>query len=151
MSREISMKIYLAGSISSGRKFKENISFIASLLISHGHRVLSLDNVVNLHPVDLKAKTQKDRQRIVVRDKKRIRNADAVIIEASNIGYGIGYEHRLAENFNKPVLVIRDISLRNEWQSAFFDGTGYKKLTFAFYDKNNIENILKIFFKRYFK
>ena len=141
------MKIYLAGSISGGRDFANSLNLICNLLEKRGHEVLTKKIVVNLDPKDIGAKTRKDRKQIVNRDMTMIKKSDAVIVEASQWGYGIGYEHRVAEEFKKPVLILRSDSLKNNRLSAFMDGTGYKKLHFAFYNEDTVERILNNFLK----
>ena len=89
------------------------------------------------------------RKYIVKRDLNWLKNSDLFIAEVSVYSHGIGYEHRCAEEFKKPILMLRHSSLSKKTYSAFLDGSGYAKFSFSFYDSGNIKKILKRFIKKY--
>lgn len=144
------MKIYFAGSISGGRNFENNLLMISKMLEKMGHTVMTKDNVVKTN--DLKRNNSSSlsfRKYIVKRDLKWIETCDLFIAEVSTYSHGVGYEHRCAEEFKKPILLLRNNSLSKDRYTAFFDGSEYDKLTFSFYDSGNIEKILERFIKKY--
>lgn len=143
------MRIYLAGSISGGREFEEGVKLIARILKDLGHEILSEGFVVSLSEEDRGSK--RDEFAIVKRDLALIRSCDAFVAEVSSGSHGVGYEHRVSEEEQKPLLLLRHGSLKKEAiKSAFLEGTGYPKLMFAYYDKENIRGILEGFFNEFF-
>lgn len=145
------LKVYLAGSIAGGRDFVDGIKLISDTVEKLGLRVVTKSTTVNTSKKYTNSSTLKSRRVIVVRDKRWIRESDYVIQEVSQYSHGVGYEHAYAESQNKPVLLLRHISLEKEKYSAFLDGTDYKRFMFAFYDKNNLKNILEKFLNKYAK
>lgn len=144
------MKIYLAGSISGGRIFENNLLKISNILENMGHTVMTKDSVVKTN--DLKKSNTlllSFRKFIVKRDLKWIKNSDLFIAEVSTYSHGVGYEHRCAEEFKKPILLLRHASLQKERYSAFLDGQSYDKMNFSFYDSGNIKKVLERFIKKY--
>jgi len=144
------MKFYLGGSIAEGQIFSEGVLAICNILEEEGHEVLSKDFVVHPSLEDKKASTKKDREKIVSRDVKYIKESDAVIFESSQASRGEGYEHRVSEEEGKPILNLIHKSQEGKRYSAFIDGTGYEKLRFAFYDKDTLRPILKEFIQEFF-
>jgi|GEM_PF-10289 len=145
------MKIYLAGSIAGGREFAKNLKVISDILEEKGHVVLTKDNVVENNDKKENKKLPTVRKFIFERDLKWLKECDLFIAETSTYSHGVGYEQRLAEEFGKPILILRDKSLSKISYSAFLDGTGYKKLSFSFYDNDNIKKVLEGFIKKYEK
>ena len=137
--------------MAGGRDFEKGLILISDTLEKMGHKVVTKDNVVRNEFKDIIKRTRKERERIMERDKKRVRNCDAFIAEVSTYSHGVGYEHRYAEENNKPILFLRDKSLSDKEPSAFHDGTIYKKFMFFFYNEKNIKSILKKFFIKYGK
>jgi hypothetical protein len=144
------MKFYLGGSIAEGQIFSKGVLAICNLLEEEGHEVLSKNFVVHPSSEDKKAATKEQREAIVSRDTDLIGVSDGVILEVSQASHGEGYEHRVTEDFNKPLLLLRHKSLEGKRYSAFLDGTGYEKLRFAFYDKDTLKPILKEFIYEFF-
>ncbi|MBU0998579.1 hypothetical protein KJ570_03560 [Patescibacteria group bacterium] len=143
------MKIYLAGSIVAGREFENGIKVISNILEEMGHTIVTKDNVVNNNDKTKSKKLLSVRKYIVKRDLKWIKNCDLFIAEVSVYSHGIGYEHRCAEEFKKPILMLRHSSLSKDTYSAFLDGSGYSKFSFSFYDSGNIKKVLERFIKKY--
>ncbi len=142
-------KVYLAGSIAGGRDFENNLILISDLLEDLGYKIVTKPNVVHNQKRFNNASTLSTRRTIMKRDKKWLREADFVIQEVSQYSHGVGYEHAYAESQNKPILILRHLSLKGHRQSAFLDGTDYKKFMFYFYDETNIKSILEKFLKKY--
>ena len=143
------MKIYLAGSIAGGREFKNSIKEISDILEKMGHAIITKDNVVNNNDKTKSKKLLSVRKYIVKRDLNWLKNSDLFIAEVSTYSHGVGYEHRCAEEFKKPILLLRHSSLSKETYSAFLDGYSHDKFSFSFYDSSNIEKILERFIKKY--
>lgn len=143
------MKIYLAGSIAAGREFENSIQMISDVLEKMGHTIVTKDNVVKNNDKTKSKKLLSVRKYIVKRDLNWLKNSDLFIAEVSTYSHGVGYEHRCAEEFKKPILLLRHNSLIKKTYSAFLDGHSYKNLTFSFYDSGNIEKILERFIKKY--
>jgi len=143
------MKIYLAGSIAGGREFEKSIKLISDILEKMGHVIVTKDNVVNNNDKTKSKKLLSVRKYIVERDLNWLKNSDLFIAEVSTYSHGVGYEHRCAEELKKPILLLRHSSLIKETYSAFLDGHSYDKLSFSFYDSNNIKKILERFIKKY--
>ena len=143
------MKIYLAGSIAGGREFESSIEMISNTLEEMGHTIVSKDNVVKNNNKAKSKKYLSGRKYIVKRDLGWIKKSDFFIAEVSTYSHGVGYEHRSAEGFNKPILLLRNSSLSKETYSAFLDGHSYDKFSFSFYDSNNIKKVLERFIKKY--
>jgi len=143
------MKIYLAGSIAGGREFEKSIKLISDILEKMGHIIVTKDNVVNNNDKTKSKKLLSVRKYIVERDLNWLKNSDLFIAEVSTYSHGVGYEHRCAEELKKPILLLRHRSLTKETYSAFLDGHSYDKLSFSFYDSNNIKKILERFIKKY--
>lgn len=142
------MKIYLGGSIHGGREFAEGLKQICTVLKEMGHQVLTEDFVVNLSPADFSEK--RDDYYIVKRDLGWVEASDALIAEVSRGSHGVGYEHRHAEGLNKPILLLRNNSLSGEaTRSSFLFATGYPKLRFAYYNEDNLQEILQGFFQEF--
>lgn len=137
--------------MAGGRKFEKNLKLISDALVKLNCNVLTINNVVNNELEKRLPRTLKIRKDIMKKDKKRIRNADLFIAEVSQYSHGVGFETCYAETNKKPVLLLRDKSLKDEIYSAFLDGSDYKKFQFSFYDSINIEKILKLFIKKYIK
>lgn len=143
------MKVYLAGSISSGRDFREGLLLIAKTLKGMGHEISSEEFVVNINPTDLRK--DRDDEAIYRRDMDRITCSRVFIAEVSQASHGVGYEHREAELQGKLILFLRHMSLSGEAKkSSFLTGTGYAKLRFAYYDETNIALLLEKFFSEFF-
>ena len=140
------MKIYLAGSVGGGRDFENSLQIISDILDKLNHQVLTKDYVVKRNPKDAQAVTESDRREIVVRDMQAIKDCDVVVMEVSQNSHGVGYEHRFAEELQKPILLLRHESLNGSMYSAFLDGQDYGKQKFYFYDENNIEEIVNTYF-----
>jgi hypothetical protein len=145
------MKIYLAGSIAGGRKFEKNLEMISGTLESMGHKIISKENVVKNVDKNKSKKLLSVRKYIVKRDIGWIKKSDLFIAEVSTYSHGVGYEHKTAEVLKKPILLLRDSSLKKEGYSPFLDGHLYKKLSFSFYSTSNIKKILEKFIKKYEK
>lgn len=143
------MKIYLAGSIAAGREFEDSIKTISDSLEQMGHSIVTKENVVKNNDKTKSKKLLSVRKYIVKRDLNWLKNSDLFIAEVSTYSHGVGYEHRCAEEFNKPILLLRHSSLSKENYSAFIDGHSYDKLSFSFYDSSNIRKILEKFVKKY--
>lgn len=137
--------------MAGGREFEKGLVLISNILEKMGYTVLTNDNVVKNEFKGVVKRTRRQREKIMKRDKSRVRNCDAFIAEVSTFSHGVGYEHRYAEENRKPILFLRSMSLSDKEPSAFIDGTTYKKFMFAHYDKNSAERILKRFFKKFFK
>jgi len=144
------MKFYVGASIAEGQIFSEGVLAICNVLEEEGHEVLSKNFVVHPSLEDKKASTKKDRETIVTRDIKLLKECNAVILEVSQASHGEGYEHKTTEDFDKPLLLLRHKFLEGKRYSAFIDGTGYEKLRFAFYDKDALRPILKEFIQEFF-
>lgn len=142
------MKIYLAGSIAGGRAFENSLKEISNILEKMGHTIVTKDNVVRNNDKTKSKKLLSVRKYIVKRDLKWLKNSDLFIAVISTYSHGVGYEHRCAEEFKKPILLLRHSSLSKETYSAFLDGHSYDKLTFSFYDSGNIEKILERFIEK---
>lgn len=94
------MNIYFSCSITGGRNEEKTYQLIVQALEEEGHfvptahlstpKVMELEEVVD--PVDT-----------YVRDMKWLREADALVAEASTPSHGVGYELATALNLNKPV------------------------------------------------
>ena len=149
MTKMQKKKVYLAGSIAGGREFSDNIKNISSVIESLGLRVVTKATTVNTSKKYTSSFTLAGRRRIVKRDKRWLSGSDFVVVEVSQYSHGVGYEHYHAENNNKPILLLRHDSLKDQRYSAFIDGTGYKKLMFTFYNETTIKDILIKFFKKY--
>jgi len=145
------MKIYLAGSIAGGRKFEKNVEMISNTLEEMGHKIISKENVVKNVDKNKSKKLLSVRKYIVKRDVEWIKKSDLFIAEVSTYSHGVGYEHKTAEVLKKPILLLRDNSLKKEGYSAFLDGHSYKKLSFSFYDSNTIKKVLTKFIQKYEK
>jgi len=143
------MKIYLAGSIAAGRDFENSVKEISGILEEMGHTIITKDNVVNNNDKTKSKKLLSVRKYIVKRDLNWLKNSDLFIAEVSIYSHGIGYEHRCAENYKKPILMLRHSSLSKETYSAFLDGQSYDKFNFSFYDSGNIKKVLERFIKKY--
>lgn len=143
------MKIYLAGSIAGGREFENSVEMISDTLETMGHTIITKENVVKNNDKTKSKKLLSVRKYIVKRDLKWIKNSDLFIAEVSTYSHGVGYEHRCAEEFKKPILLLRHASLIKDSYSAFLDGHSYDKLGFSFYDSNNINKVLERFIKKY--
>jgi len=143
------MKIYLAGSIAGGREFENSVGMISDTLEKLGHTIITKENVVKNIDKTKSKKLLSVRKYIVKRDLNWIKNCDLFIAEVSTYSHGVGYEHRCAEEFKKPILLLRHKSLSKDLHSAFLDGHSYNKLTFSFYDSDNIEKVLERFTKKY--
>lgn len=143
------MKIYLAGSISAGREFENGIKIISDFLEQMGHTIITKENVVKNDDKTRSKKLLSVRKYIVKRDLNWLKNSDLFIAEFSTYSHGVGYEHRCAEEYKKPILLLRHNSLSRDNYSAFLDGHNYDKLSFSFYDKDNIKKILERFIKKY--
>ena len=113
------MKIYLAGSIAGGRRFEKGIRLISDTLEAMGHVVMTKDNVVANEMKTRPNRTLKDRRQIMRRDKRRVRASDAVIAEVSTYSHGVGYEHAYAESLGKPIIFLRNKTLKGKIYSAF--------------------------------
>ena len=146
--RKMSRKIYLAGSIAGGRKYASELKIIAKILENLGYEILTKDNVVELRSGDDKA-NRVGRKDIKNRDKIMLRKSDLFIAEVSQASHGVGYEHRYAEELEKPILLLRQKLLKEKRNTVFLDGSEYKKYEFKFYDNTNIERIIKEFIKTY--
>ncbi|MFH1971183.1 MAG: nucleoside 2-deoxyribosyltransferase [Patescibacteria group bacterium] len=143
------MKIYLAGSIAAGREFENSVKEISGILEEMGHTIVTKNNVVKNDDKTKSKKLLSVRKYIVKRDLNWLKNSDLFIAEVSTYSHGVGYEHRCAEEFNKPILMLRHSSLSKETYSAFLDGQSYDKLSFSFYDSGNIKKVLERFIKKY--
>lgn len=143
------MKVYLAGSIAGGREYENSIQIISDILEDMGHTIITKDNVVKNNDKTKSKKLLSVRKYIVKRDLNWLKNSDLFIAEVSTYSHGVGYEHRCAEEFKKPILLLRHKSLSKEAYSAFLDGHSYDKFNFSFYDRNNIREVLEEFIKKY--
>ena len=143
------MKIYLAGSISAGRDFENGIKMISNILEKMKHTIVTKDNVVNNNDRTKNKKLLSVRKYLVKRDLNWLKNSDLFIAEVSVYSHGIGYEHRCAEEFKKPILLLRHSSLSKKTYSAFLDGQLYDNFNFSFYDSGNIKKKLERFIKKY--
>lgn len=151
MQKKNKLKVYLAGSIATGRDFVNGIKIISDTVEKLGMRVVTKGTTVNTTKKFTNSFTLKSRRGIVKRDKNWIRNSDLVIQEVSQYSHGVGYEHAYAESQNKPILLLRHKTLEGQKISAFLDGTDYKKFMFAYYDESDIEMTLRKFINKYAK
>ena len=142
--RKMFKKIYLAGSIAGGRKYASELKMIAKILENLGHVILTKDNVVELKSGDDKA-NRTGRKEIMKRDKMMLRKSDLFIAEVSQASHGVGYEHRYAEELEKPILLLKQKLLKGKGNTVFLDGSDYEKYAFKFYDNKNIDKIIKEF------
>ena len=120
------LRVYLAGSIAGGREFSDHIKKISSVIESLGLRVVTKATTVNTSKKYTSSFTLAGRRRIVKRDKRSLSGSDYVVVEVSQYSHGVGYEHYHAESSNKPILLLRHDSLKDQRYSAFVDGTGIK-------------------------
>lgn len=143
------MKVYLAGSMSGGREFADNIKLIAKELQAMGHEVISpfvVDMKVNenrypdLEGRELaKAHFEEDLDLV-------LNQADAVVAEVSQPSHGVGIEigaitaKKMLQGVDTKVLLLRDESLRGEKESKLVTGNTYA--VFQYYNQENIKRIL---------
>ena len=143
------MKIYLAGSMSGGRKFAKNIQIIANALEELGHEIISpfvVDSKINeerfpgLEGRELaKAHYEEDLDLV-------LNKADAFVAEVSQPSHGVGVEigaittKKMLGKSDIPVLLLADDYLKNKKISSLVYGNPYA--VFEFFNKDSIKNIL---------
>lgn len=113
------MKIYFSGSIRGGRSqvdvYRTVIDFLKQnniVLTEHIGDVQYLDSEKGMSDADIRN-----------RDVAWINEADLVIADCSIPSLGVGYELALAQQLNKPVIILYDPTISK--LSAMISGTEY--------------------------
>lgn len=129
------MKIFFTASYSGKKEYQKVYDFIVDLLKKDGHEVIGLE-VMNYEELlgknligKIRKKWGKEGNARVhsAYNRKAVDIADAVIIEASTEKYLLGYESRLALDYNKPVLAISDKKdYKEKIDSPMFYAVQYK-------------------------
>lgn len=147
------MKIYLAGSIAGGRKFAKNIRSIAAVLEKLGHEVIS-PFVVSTQVNESRFPGLKGKKLAEAKFKEDLdlvlNKVEAIVAEVSQPSHGVGVElgaitaGRILTNIRTPILLLMDDSLKNKTKSSLIFGNPHA--TFKYYNKDNVERVLKNFF-----
>lgn len=143
------MKIYLAGSISGGRKFADNLKFIAKALEELGHEIISpfvVDIEINKQRYPGLKGEQLARAHFEEDLDLVLNKADAIAAEVSQPSHGVGIEigaittKKMLQNIDTPILLLRDESLKDKKTSKLLSGNPHA--VFSHYSKENVKEIL---------
>ncbi len=139
------MKVYFVASIiGRDEKSKEWQKLVVQAMKKQG---LDVDTI-NLYTERKKLmnETEEDMLRAFKRNTKKIKDSDIVVAEVSVSDSGVGYEIAYAISLHKPVLALYNEEAIEPTAPPIQVGR-QKLLTFAKYNRKNIGDVLKKFFK----
>lgn len=139
-------KVYFACSVAGGREYAFAYQDIVKVIKNCG---VEVRGELFADP-DLEADTGTDPdlnpEQIWERDSQWVREADALIAEASQPSLGVGYEIALAESLKKPILVLFYKNSANRFSPMIIGNPNIE--TFAYNEHTKAKKAIKEFIKK---
>lgn len=132
------MRIYLAASISAGRKYREGVKAIAGVLEKNGHQILTpfvVDEKLNNARFPGLTGTERATA-IFEEDMRLILESKAIIAEVSEPSTGVGMELGVLvgmwmfAGYTKPTLCLRHMDLFDKGGSMLVEGNKFASLKY---------------------